>query len=355
LRSALAESRATPGSWEVDGVAVRAPRYLKLPAALDLGLFGPLYYFGVRSEVRRLVRSTRFDLIHAQMLVPDGYAAARLGCELGVPSVVTERGYLSVLAGRRVQRRPIRWAVEHSDQCVFVANALASLAASFGKPARPFRVVCTGVDVTEFGRIPRDQARKTLGLPLSACLLLHVGRNDPRKGVGELLEVFGEIRAFEPALMLAYLGRGSEDGHLKNRAAELGIASSVLVAGAKPHNEVATWLAACDIVVHPSKRVAEGLPNALVEAGAASRAVVASRTAGIPEVIEDGTTGLLVEPENYTELKQAILSLVRDEGRRTAMGEAGRRLVEQKFSWARHADEMLEVYKSVLRTDGRLH
>jgi glycosyltransferase involved in cell wall biosynthesis len=353
LRTALRESRATPRSWVVDGIPVSAPRYPKLPGALDAGLYGPLYYLALRSEVGRLLRSTPFDLIHGQMLVPDGYAAARLGRRFGLPSVATERGYLSVLASRSSQRRAIRWTVENCDQCVFVAGALASIAATFGKPPRPFRVVYTGVDLDRFDRIDRQGARRALSLPAGGRLLLHLGRNDPRKGVAELLEIFAELRAAEPALMLAYVGQGSEDDHLRRRAVELGIADSVRVVGARPPEDVATWLAACDLVVHPSRKAAEGLPNALVEAGAASRAVVASRTAGIPEVIEDGETGLLVEPEGRGELKSAIAALISDEARRTAMGVAARRLVESRFSWSRHADEMLDIYESVVRRSGR--
>ena len=121
LRQALAASRATPREWTIDGVSVLAPRFLKFPGALDFGQFGPLYWWSVRRLVHHIHREWRFDLIHGQMLVPDGYAAVKLGNELGVPSVATERGYLSTMARGWRQRRPLSWVITNVGQCVFVA------------------------------------------------------------------------------------------------------------------------------------------------------------------------------------------------------------------------------------------
>lgn len=108
------------------GFTILHPRFWKLPRLLDLGTFGPFYYRGIRPLVRALFQQEPFDIIHGQMLVPEGYAAARIGQELGIPAVATERGYASIQArGRPWERAALRWTLENLDQTVFVSQSLA--------------------------------------------------------------------------------------------------------------------------------------------------------------------------------------------------------------------------------------
>ena len=356
LRQSLAASRSAPRSWHIDGIDVLAPRYVKLPGAWDFGLFGPLYFRGIRRAVHHLHREWAFDLIHGQMLVPDGYAAARLGRELGVPSVVTERGYLSSMALEGSHhRRALRWTIEHSDQCVFVSQALADLAAGVGAPVSPFRVVYTGCDPHVFASESRDDARAGLGLPRDAIVVLHVGENSIKKGVDLLLEAFAGLAARHSRAILCLVGAGLLDPWLTRRSAQLGLQGRVLITGFRPHREIPRWLAACDLVAHPSRAGKEGLPNALVEAGAMARPVVASRTAGIPEVVLDGKSGVLVGPGDVEALAAALERLISDPHQAREMGLAARDHVLGRFSWSRHGGEMLAVYREVLERNPASH
>jgi glycosyltransferase involved in cell wall biosynthesis len=345
LRNVLASSRATPASWELDGIRIDAPRYPKLPGALDYGLFGPLYYRGIRAFVHALHREWPFDLIHAQVLVPDGYAAARLGRELGVPSVATERGYLPTqLQGSRGLRASLRWTVENATQTVFVARSLAELACGLGRPARPPRVVYTGLDLERFQPGDRDAARKELGLPARAPVLLFVGHNVAKKGLYVLFEALPALWERHPDAILCVVGKDSRAAAVRAAAERGGLAERVRLVGPRPNEELPSWYAASDVVVLPSFR--EGLPNNLVEAAACARPIVATDTDGIPELVVDGQTGLLVPKGDAPALAAALGQLLDRPEHARRMGERGRQLSRGRFSWRKHAEQMLEIYRS---------
>jgi glycosyltransferase involved in cell wall biosynthesis len=158
--------------------------------------------------------------------------------------------------------------------------------------------------------------------------VLFVGRLAPEKGIHELAEA-------ARGLNLVVAG----DGPLRP-----------LVPGALgfvPHEEVERLLARAAAVVLPSHR--EGLPMALLEAMAHGRAVVATPVGGIPSLVEDGRTGLLVPPGDAGALRAAIDRLLGDPGLRRRLGEAARERVTELCSWERVVDETLAAYESALR------
>jgi glycosyltransferase involved in cell wall biosynthesis len=336
---------AAPIEEEYGGFRVSHPRYWKLPGRLDFGLFGPNYSRGIRKLVHSIHREWPFDLIHAMSLVPDGYAAARLGRELGVPAVATERGYLPTLAAGP-QRRAAKWAIENLDQCLFVSRSLAELAVSIGRPRREPRVVYTGLDAERFKPGDRAEARRKLGLPADAPLLLFVGRDVIKKGLLVLFEAMPRVLAAHPATVLCVLGSGGTAPEIRAAAERTKAGDQIKLLGTRPNEDLPAWYAASDVVLLPSFR--EGLPNNLVEAAACARPIVATATDGIPEVVQDGETGLLVPKGDAGALASAIGRLLDDSELAHRMGQAGRRHVLERFSWSGYADGMMDVYRSVL-------
>jgi teichuronic acid biosynthesis glycosyltransferase TuaC len=344
LRQALSASRAAPAEWYIGEIRVTAPRYLKLPGALDAGLFGPLYYLGVRGLVHRIYREEGFDLIHGQMLLPDGYAAARLGRELRVPSVATERGYVSRLPARGPRRGMTANAVRGLDQVVTVSNAIAAQARTLAAPKRPIRTVYTGVAGDLFQPRDRHQARARLGLsdgPLVVC----VARLEPIKQPTLLVRAFRRVVDALPEAVLVWVGDGSQRQEVATLARDLGLQGRLLLAGQAPQPDVVDWIAAANVVALVSR--SEGLPNSLVEASACGRPVVATLVGGVPEVVLDGETGILVSPADDGPLSKAILELLTNPELAAKMGDSARRYAMKKFSWQRHADEMVDVYRTV--------
>jgi len=350
LRRVQKLASATPSSWLTDGIKVEAPRYLKLPHELDLGSYGYLYYLGVRKAVQKIYREEGFDLIHGQMLVPDGFAAAMLGREFKKPALATELGYAAVLArGKLWERAQVRWALENLDQTVFVSQALADLTCSLATPRRPPKVVYTGLDAELFTPGDKKEARRKLALPMEGKILLHVGEHNVNKGVQDLLEAFRLLADHCRESFLYLVGAGSLDSLLTTKIKEYGLVDRIFLAGNQPHEQIPFWLQACDLVVHPT-RYREGLPNALVEASAMARAIVATRVGGIPEVVTDQETGILVAPGDIRALAASIRQLLEDPQLSQQMGEKGRKKALARFSWKRHGDEMIQIYQSVLNS-----
>lgn len=159
--------------------------------------------------------------------------------------------------------------------------------------------------------------------------LLFVGRLAPVKGLPILLRALEPLKAEFPKIHLTVIGDGPGRKALEKQTKKAGLAENVSFAGYKSQSEVAEALAASDLFVLPS--FAEGVPVVLMEAMAARRPVVTTHIAGIPELVTDGASGLLVPPGNPHALADAIGKILANPARATAMGIAGRAMVEKAF------------------------
>jgi glycosyltransferase involved in cell wall biosynthesis len=178
--------------------------------------------------------------------------------------------------------------------------------------------------------------------------VLFVGRTDRVKGVDLLIHAWKQISSRFPAIQLWVVGEGSELDNLRTLAAELGVLSSVRFMGAKPQSELPALYQNAEAVVLPSRR--EGLPFSLLEAGAAGGICVGTKIPGIPEIIQDGITGLLVDPESPDALATAlnrILTLPPEQ--RYQMREAAYRNVRDHFSEDQMVSGYIEVFESVVK------
>ena len=197
------------------------------------------------------------------------------------------------------------------------------------------------------------------GIPLPAAeppplpetpSLLFVGRLSPEKGADLAIAALEHL-ATAPDLHLVLAGDGPERTSLEAQAVRRGVADRVRFAGWVPPARVRSLLAASTVLLVPSR--SEGLGIAAIEAGAHGRPVVAARVGGLPEVVEDGVTGILVEPESPGALAEAVARLLDDPALARRMGRAARRRVRQRFSIARCADAYEELYAAVLDGEHR--
>lgn len=159
--------------------------------------------------------------------------------------------------------------------------------------------------------------------------LLFVGRLAPVKGLPILLRALEPLKAEFPKIHLTVIGDGPGRKALEHQVEAAGLSDNVSFVGYKSQSEVAEALAASDLFVLPS--FAEGVPVVLMEAMAARRPVVTTHIAGIPELVTDGASGLLVPPGNPHALADAIGKILANPARATAMGIAGRAMVEKAF------------------------
>jgi len=195
--------------------------------------------------------------------------------------------------------------------------------------AEKFATIHSGIDLAHFRSVRVDPAvkRKELGLPPDGPIVGTVGRLVPIKGLEWLLKAAPRILAEFPEACFVIIGDGPMLGELRELTSQLGIGLQVVFGGAR--EDVPECLAAFDLFVLPSLN--EGMGRVLLEAMAVGCPVVATRVGGIPDIVADGTTGLLVPPRNDRALAEAILTLLRDRARRVTYGEAARRHVDGRF------------------------
>jgi glycosyltransferase involved in cell wall biosynthesis len=150
-----------------------------------------------------------------------------------------------------------------------------------------------------------------------------------------------------PNLHLLIIGNGPEYQYIKEQALKNGLQDKIHLAGVQPHNKIPDFLSAGDIFVLPSYN--EGLPNAVLEAMACSRPVVATKVGGIPEAVRNGETGFLINEKDVGSLVNAINKLLSNEKLCTEMGLSGRKVIEQKFSWEYNAKEHIKIYEKLIQ------
>jgi teichuronic acid biosynthesis glycosyltransferase TuaC len=280
----------------IDGLPVVHPRALYVPRVRSLT--GGLYLASVAREV--LKRRGQVDVLLGTWAYPDGCAAVVLGRLLGVPVVVKLHGSdLNVTAGMAGPRAQLRALLPRAARVVAVSRALRDEAMRLGVAEERVRIVMNGVDRARFAPGDRAAARAALGLAADRRVLLYVGHLKESKGVVDLARAFALLSAERSDADLVVVGDGEARGAM-SAAVERGMR----LVGAVPHAEVASWMAAADAVVLPSWN--EGLPNAVIEALASGRRVVATEVGGVPDLLTSPILGEMVPPRQPAALAAAL-------------------------------------------------
>ncbi len=344
-----ARYRDVPGADRVEGVPVLYPRKITLPGGRLGHWNGESMRMAIAGPLARVRGRWPFDVIHAHMLVPDGWAAARVGARLGVPVLATAHraDVLDVPARGGAQRTQVEQAVAGVDQIVAVSRAMKAACDGLATPKRPVAVVPNGADTRVFFPRDRAEARHRLGLPHDGRIITFVGVLTPRKGIDTLIEAMGILVRTGTAPVLVIAGIGELRDRLESRARELGILDRVRFVGKVAHDDVAWWMAAGDVFCLPS--LSEGLPTVVCEAMACGRAVVATAVDGTPEIVDDGATGLLVAPRDAPVLATALERLLDDDALRLRFEAEALTRARSTYTWAANAKAHVGLYEAIAR------
>src|SRR3954469_20070958 len=298
----------------------------------------------------QVARQRKADVIHAHWAIPTGPSAVLAARRLGVPSVITMHGgdvYVNPEQGydfptRWYVRPPLRWTLRHAGALTAITEDCRQHALRAGAPAERIRRVFNGPDLRRFSPPENGNRADSRFGPnmVFACRQLF-----PRKGIRFLLEAAAELKPQFPDLKIVLAGDGFERPELVQLAADLGIAEDVTFLGWVPNAELPPYYRAAAVSVIPSLEEGFGIPAA--EAMGCEVAVVASDAGGLPEVVENGVTGIVVPRGDSQALAQAIGSLLADPQRRRQMGQAGRERALRLFDWDRTAEQFEEIYREV--------
>jgi glycosyltransferase involved in cell wall biosynthesis len=317
-------------------------------------LLAPLAAVALRRAVGERLRERRYDVMHAHWLVPNAALVAGIARAHGLPLVVSLHGSDVFLAERMAPVRPLaRRALAVAGAVTACSSDLRRRAVRLGARADRTRTVPYGVDAEAFAPREHDvDTRARLGVPDGALLVLALGRLVEKKGFAHLVDAAALLGN---RVHVAIAGEGDLRPELEARARATG--APVRFTGNLDRGEVARALAAADVVAVPSVvdrgGNVDGLPNVVLEALAAGRPVVASRVAGIPDVIEDGVNGLLVAEADPAALAAALRRLADEPETRARLGCAARRDALARRSWTEAARVLEECYAQAATLDSR--
>jgi phosphatidylinositol alpha-1,6-mannosyltransferase len=294
------------------------------------------------------------DIIHALYVAQPAFIAVATGRYLRRPTVVSARGNdLDRSAFDPGKFAPMVWALQHASAVTAVSTDLARKVRTF-VPERKVHCLPNGVDTQQFAPGPPDQAlASSLGLG-DAPVIAFVGEARRKKGITVLLPAFAHLcaRLDRPPTLLLVGGVRRDDAPILEVFRRQNPALDICTVPYVLHEQLPAYYRLADLLVLPSLR--EGLPNALLEGMACSKAIIASKAGGIPDVLGTGDreNGLLVPPGDVAALSEAMERLLADPDRRTAMGLAARATVQEHFTPEREIERNLEIYAQWACTNG---
>jgi len=281
-------------------------------------------------SLRRLIEDRRPALVHAH-LYASAAAAAQATRDLAVPLVITEHTE-APWRGRRA-REVSREVYRRADRVVAVSTAIRDvLVAEYDVPFGQVDVVLPATTAPVAERpVPRRPRGAVVGV---------VGRLVPEKGVDVFLQAAALVLAVVPHARFLVVGDGPMRADLERRAAALGIADSVTFTGFRA--DAPQLIAGLELLAVPSR--SDGSPLVVCEAMAAGIPVVASRVGGLPDLVADGRTGLLVGPGQGEDLARAMVSLLLDPAGADVLGTRAREVAATR-THAHLVDRMETVYR----------
>jgi glycosyltransferase involved in cell wall biosynthesis len=298
-------------------------------------------------RLSRILKQLKPDVIHAHD--PHGVAMAALALSMSTqvakPPLVAARRVDFHLRGNSLSR----WKYRQVDCFICASEAIRQMLIGNGIPTSRAVTVHEGIDIERIERAEPAKLHEEFWLPHHAPIVGNVAALVPHKGQRHLIDAAKTVLPHVPDARFIIAGEGELRPALERQIKDLHLEKHVLLAGFRP--DVLSLHKAFDIFVLSS--VTEGLGTSLLDAMAAGKPIVATRAGGIPEVVADGETGILVAPRDHDAMAEAIVRLLKDDTLRRQMGDAGRARARSLFSAERMVQATLNVYQQVAREPHR--
>lgn len=352
----------------VDGM-----RFYRTPKRDDALRKAPVIgqYFVIQDTAQRLrqvVDIVKPDILHAHSPCLNGIAALQVGTAKGLPVVYEVRAFWEDAAvdhgttsedsvRYKLTRAMETWALKRAHRVTTICEGLRADILSRGVPAEKVTVIPNAVNPSEFkfSEAPDLALRHQLGLD-DTVVLGFLGSFYGYEGLDTLLAAMPEILQHEPRTRVLLVGGGFEDERLHAQAKALGIADKIIFTGRVPHREVGRYYSLVDLLVYPRKsmRLTETVtPLKPLEAMAQGKLLVASDVGGHRELIQDGVTGYLFEPDDPQALAAAVRRVFAERNRWDEVRRAGRAYVETERNWQVSVARYEQVYRNAMLAAGR--
>jgi len=286
-----------------------------------------------------------FDVIHAYFLPQAGFVASYAGKYLNIPSAVSVRGNDI----ERAAFDPSKFS--HVMYALQNANAVTTNAAELIKKAKAFidseiYLIPNGIDIELFKPMPKnDELARAIGLNINPVIGF-VGELREKKGLQTILHAYTHTnKKHASTLLIVGEVRQGDDAKAFDEFQQSNSEANVIVTGHVPHYDLPAYYSLMDIFVHPSHR--DGMPNAVLEAMACERVVIATSVGGIKDIIEDGKNGVIVTVKDAKMLAEKILELLEDPEKKSILGKNARELIMSKYTLEKELEANLSIYRKL--------
>jgi glycosyltransferase involved in cell wall biosynthesis len=288
-----------------------------------------------------------FDLIHAYFLPMAGFVGTYAGKYLGIPSVVSIRGNdIERAAFDPSKFSHVMYALQNANAVTTNASVLAKKAKAFVD--REIHVIPNGIDTERFKPMERnDVLAETLGVEGQRSKVIgFVGELREKKGLATLLTGYAQIAKTMPvSLLIVGEVREGEDKKYFEEFKSNNPQLSITVTGHVPHKDLPAYYSLMDVFAHPSLR--DGMPNAVLEAMACGKTVLATPVGGVLDIIEDGVNGIFVNVNDARDLAEKTAEAVNQPEKREAIGGSAREAVLGQFTLEKELQANLTIYQSL--------
>jgi len=312
--------------------------------------------------IYRRLRTKRYDMVHSHWILPQGFTASIASMFLGIPHVLTVHGGDVFALKSRILKLFKRFSVRKADAVTVNSSFTRAAVLEISDAPGDLRTIPMGVDTESADPSPEEKTAVRLRYAVvSDPLIMFVGRVVEEKGVEDFLRAIDILRRTYPAIRGVVVGDGPDRPRFELLAGSLGLENNVSFPGWMESDRVRVHLAAADVFVGPSKRGSDGWVEAqgltFLEAMASRTPVVATRSGGIVDSVEDGVTGLLVDQQAPEQVSTAVRRLLTDAELSQSLADAAYERVISRFSRRASAEAFSTLFTQLisgtLRSQGR--
>lgn len=299
-------------------------------------------YLSKLKSLKRLIKSFKPDIVHAHYATSYGLFGALFGFH---PLVISVWGtdVFDFPNASFLHRAVLKYNLRKADRILSTSHVMALETHKYTK--KDIEITPFGIDLVEFTKKSVSSV-----FPDNSIVVGTIKTLEQVYGINYLIRAFAILkeRRSDLPLKLLIVGGGSQEMELKSLSQELGIQNDTIFTGRVAYEEVPNYHNMLDIYVAASESESFGV--AVIEASACEKPVVVTNVGGLPEVVEENQTGIVVPSKNIEAIANALEQLVLDAALREKMGVAGRKHVSELYDWKVNVQQMIDIYSSILRS-----